>query len=872
MLLRSWIGEAGLEGSAAWVPVGREERDPQRFWLSVLGALRQTAPGSGLVRELSAVPDQDGWAITERLLKDLAPLAEPVWLVVDDVHELGAGQALRQLELLVLRAPPELRFVLATRHDLRLGLHRQRLEGELTEIRADDLRFSLAEARELLAATGVRLPEPALARLHQRTEGWAAGLRLAALSLARHPDPERFAAEFSGSERTVADYLLAEVLDRQPADVRRLLLRTSLLERVSGPLADALTGGSAGEGILQELGEANAFVVALDTGRTWFRYHRLFAGLLQLELRRTAPGEVTALHLTAAQWFAEHGFPVDAIRHAQAARDWHLAVRLLSDHWPSLYLGGQAATTRELLAGFPDEARAADAELAAVAAADELAQGSLETAGRYLGVAERGAASVPAGRRGHAGLLLAVVRLLLARQRENLPSVAEGAQKLQAAAEAPEAAPPGLGEDLSALALISLGVAEYRAARYAEAERHLEQGVTLARRIGRPFLEFTGLAHQAPVEYERSSTGAAERARQAVELAERHGWTDEAAASIAYMMLAAVLVSQGRPEEAEPWVQRAEGIVRAEAGPADAVAVQIIRGRLEVARGRDADALAAFQAAERQSRHLTALHPLGTWARSWRLVALTRLGEIERAEQTLAELSDHDQGSGNIRTAIAALRLAQGNPQAATAALAPVLDGGPPPPDWRMWLVSAFLLEAIARDALGEPVAAAAALERAVDAAEPDPFLFPFLIFPAPRLLERHAGNCAKHAALVSQILTLLRAEHGTQRQPPEHGLDGYEGASSPRMSGEIQGPHLPWAVEPPQLVDPLSRSETRVLRYLPTNLSAAEIGVELSLSVNTIRTHMRHLFAKLGAHRRTDAVAQARALGLLAPSPRAPR
>ena len=237
VLLRSWIGAAGLAERAAWVSAGREERDPQRFWLSVLGALRQTSAGSALVRELTAAPDLDGWAMVERLLNDLAPLEERLWLVIDDLHELGSAEARRQLELLVMRAPEELRFVLATRHDVRLGLHRLRLEGELTEIRADDLRFSAPEARELLAAAGVELADPALALLVDRTEGWAAGLRLAALSLAGHPDPDRFAAEFSGSERTVAEYLLAEVLDRQSEDVRRLLLRTSILERVNGELA-----------------------------------------------------------------------------------------------------------------------------------------------------------------------------------------------------------------------------------------------------------------------------------------------------------------------------------------------------------------------------------------------------------------------------------------------------------------------------------------------------------------------------------------------------------------------------------------------------------------------------------------------------------
>jgi LuxR family transcriptional regulator, maltose regulon positive regulatory protein len=525
VLLRSWIGAGGLAGRVAWVPAGREERDPQRFWLSVLDALRSTAPGSALVRGLTAAPDLDGWEIVERLLKDLTPLAEPLWLVIDDLHELGPDQA-RQLELLVMRAPEELRFVLATRHDVRLGLHRLRLEGELTEIRADDLRFSLAEARELLAAAGMRLTGPVLALLVDRTEGWAAGLRLAVLSLAGHPDPERFAAEFSGSERTVAEYLLAEVLDRQPEQVRRLLLRTSVLERVNGELADLLTGGSGGERVLHELEQAGAFVMPVDAGRSWYRYHRLFADLLQLQLRRTEPGEVAGLHKLAAAWLAERGFATEAIRQAQATRDWGLAARLLADHWPGLYLDGRTATVHALLAGFPAGVSAADAELAAVAAGDELARGSLEEAERYLGLAEHRSAPVPAGRRGQAQVMLGVVRLLLARQHGNLPAVAEHAQRLQVLAEARV----GLGDELRALALVNLGITEFWMGRFEEARRHLEQGVAVARRIGRPFLEFTGLAYRALVELSRSYPAAAERSRQAVDLAERHGWTDDPAA------------------------------------------------------------------------------------------------------------------------------------------------------------------------------------------------------------------------------------------------------------------------------------------------------------------------------------------------------
>jgi LuxR family maltose regulon positive regulatory protein len=857
VLLRSWIAEPGLADRAAWVPVGRGEQDPQRFWLSVLGALRGTAAGSGLVRELTAAPGLDGWAVVERLLKDLAPLVGHLWLVIDDVHELRSADALAQLELLVMRAPPELRFVLATRHDMRLGLHRLRLEGELAEIRAADLRFTRAEAGELLAAAGVMLSGPALAILHERAEGWAAGLRLAALSLAGHEDPERFAVEFSGSERTVAEYLLAEVLERQPDEVRRLLLRTSVLERVSGPLADALTGGSGGEQILQELEQANAFVVSLDVARSWFRYHHLFADLLQLELRRTAPGEVTALHQAAAGWFAVHGFVVEAIGYAQAAGDWGLAARLLADHWPGLQLGGRAATVHVILAGFPAGVTAADAELATVAAADELAQGSLQAAERYLRLAERGfegSVSVPAGRRRQAHLLLGVVRLLLARQRGNLPAVAEEARRLQALAEAPDAASSGLGEDLRALALISLGSTEVWATQVEEAERHLEQGVALARRIGRPYLEFTGLAYQAAVEVYWSFARAVERSRQAVELAERHGWTDEPAAGVAYMMLANVLAWQGRPEEAEPLVQRAERTIRAETEPAAALLVCYTRGVLELARGRDADTLAAFRAAERLARLLVAQHYLFTPARAHLLHALVRMGDTERAEQALAEVDEQNRGRGEMRIATAALRLAQDDPSAAVVVLAAVLDGSAPLTRVT-WLAHAFMLEATARDALGDPAAAGRAVERALDLAGPDGALSAFLLYPAPGLLERHARHGTRHAALISEILDLLPARPRGGGQPCQD-RGGPEG-SPPRLAESLR------------LVEPLSRSEIRVLRYLPTNLSMPEIARELSLSVHTVRTHVRHLFAKLGVHGRTEAVARARALGLLAPSGR---
>ena len=309
---------------------------------------------------------------------------------------------------------------------------------------------------------------------------------------------------------------------------------------------------------MQDLEQAGSFTVSLDAARSWFRYHQMFAGLLRLELRHDAPGEVTGLHQAAAGWLAAHGFPADAIRHAQAAEDWGLAARLLIDSWPGLYLDGQADAVLGLLAGFPDGLAAADAGLAVVTAADELARGSLDAAERYLDLAGRRSETVPVASRGQARLLLGVVRLLLARQRGNLSGVAEDAGRLPALAGAADAGQPGLGEDLRALALISLGSALYWTARREEAEEQLERGVALARRIGRPYLEFTGLAYQAAAVLFHSYVRADAFGRRAVELARRHGWTGDPAFGVACGALGTLLAGQGRPDEAEPWIQEAE--------------------------------------------------------------------------------------------------------------------------------------------------------------------------------------------------------------------------------------------------------------------------------------------------------------------------
>ncbi len=314
-LLRAWADRPRQTHRVAFVTVRRDQRDEQLFWLDLLRVILESVDERDTDEALIATPGFNAETMVDRVLSYLADYPGRLVLVLDDLHELDSAGVQTHVTRLLTELPAQVHALLGTRRDLRLRLHQLRLAGDLAELRAADLHFTEAETREVLAASGVVVSDQALATLHKRTEGWAAGIRLAAISLAEHPDAERFVAEFSGSNRTVADYLIGELLERQPAHIQQLLLRTSLLERVNGELADLMTGYSGSEQLLLELEDANAFVVSLDPERTWFRYHQLFAELLRLELRRTMAAEVPQLHRLAAKWFAEHAEPIDAIRH-----------------------------------------------------------------------------------------------------------------------------------------------------------------------------------------------------------------------------------------------------------------------------------------------------------------------------------------------------------------------------------------------------------------------------------------------------------------------------------------------------------------------------------------------------------------------------
>src|SRR5689334_3043517 len=485
-LLRAWANGPGQPYRLAVVQLGRDQQDSQQFWLAVLNAVRQACGTRGVDEKLAATPDFNESVIGERVLSELAGYCDRTFLIIDDLHELTSPDAIMQLTRLLEKLPPHVHAILATRRDLPLRLHKLRLAGELAEIGAADLRFTEQETSQLLEASGIALSEAGVARLHQRAEGWAAGLRLAAISLASSPDPERFVAEFSGSSRTVAEYLLAEMLECQPAEIQQLLLRTSLLDRINGELADLLTGHPGSERILLDLEDANAFVVSLDPARTWFRYHHLFADLLRLELRRRLPEQLPVLHRLAAGWLTEHGEIVDAIRHTQAAGDWSDAARLLADHSFGLTLDGQAQTIQTLLRAFPPGAVTEGTDIPLARATSDVARGRLDEAAAHLAVAEASVAATPAGRRHRLDVAIAALRLSLASKRGHFAGVVEQVRFLASPVTGQSDEDIALDSDLRAVALMNLGIVEAWTLGNQDSERHLLQGAELARRIGRP--------------------------------------------------------------------------------------------------------------------------------------------------------------------------------------------------------------------------------------------------------------------------------------------------------------------------------------------------------------------------------------------------
>jgi LuxR family maltose regulon positive regulatory protein len=823
-LLRAWADHSGKLRRVAFVSVERDEQSDQRFWSAVLGAV------GGSARSAASAPGVDQLIDTVR--STIAGHAEPVVLIIDDLHELRSADALTQLERFVSDLPGTASVMLSSRRDPPIRLHRLRLADAITEVRAADLRFTEGETRELLAGSAISLSGDGVTALHQRTEGWAAGLRLAVISLTGHPQPERFVADFSGTDRAVGEYLIAEMLDRQPDEVRHMLLRTSLVDRMNGQLADLLAGRPGSEQVLLALEDANAFVVSLDSQRTWFRYHHLLADFLRLELRRTHAGEVPSLHRRAARWFADRGEVVDAVRHTVAAGDWPDAARLVADHSFRWVLEGQAGTIRAALHAFPEGASADHPDLALAHAAAELNQGRTEEAAVQLALAESHLSSAPPARHRRLAVAVASLRLAMARRSGQFSAVVEQVKLLDTTLDATVAdasgGPLAVDSELRGVALLNLGIVETWTGRLLEAERHLSDGAALAQQTGRHYLEVACRAHQGFPSALITVVAARERGRQAVALAERYGLQDRPVLAPALGAVGGMAIWMGEFDEGEHWLRRAWEVGSARVEPATAVLLHLAAGMLHAGRGHQRPALDAFSAAAQAQSLLTGVHALAPRVAGWLATTQARLGMTAEALATLDGYRPEPGRAGAVSNARAWLHLLDENPATAVEALRGVREGTPRVEAFT--LVEAHLLAGTAYLRLGDRHAAAAAAEAALAVAEPDRLIFPFAMTEAVELLEVLRHRQTAHGALLSSIVDQLR------------------GASPPSTDRRT---HLPSGE--------LTASERRVLGLLPTNLTRAEIADALRVSIHTVNTHIRNLYSKLGVTDRSAAVEAAR-------------
>ncbi|PRY30858.1 LuxR C-terminal-related transcriptional regulator [Pseudosporangium ferrugineum] len=827
-LVSAWA--ATRREPVGWLTLESHDNDPRVFSAHVVAALR-AASGAA-----------DGWPAAQRdaVLNDgigriralgrmLSQLPLPMVLVLDDFDTIDNPRLLRELGG-ILRVPRDpFRLVLISRTEPALPLHRLRAAGELSEVRTHDLAFTADEAVDLLAAQGVRLPAEEIALLVRRTEGWAAGLQLAARFITG-PDGGSV-ADFSGDVRPVDEYLSEEVLARQNPRFRAFLLRTSICEHLCGDLADAVTQDSGGQRILEELEQVNQLVVRLDSHPYWFRYHHLIRDVLQHRLRLESPELLPQLHRRAADWYAGKGMVIDALGHAIAARDWGHLGRLVVEAAPMI-LSRDRSRLVEVLKRVPAAELAGTAELMICGAI------LLFDAGDYAGIRERlrEALGLLADRtdtdRRPAEIAVRALRAAANRAAGDMPAVIrDSTSQLSDLARVPVARLPSTLQ-YRAIALHNKGVALLWTGQLEAAERYLSRSSVAARTAGVPLAEINALGHHALLEVMSGSVREAERlVCLARHRAERGGWTDSVQVVAAHLAASVVELERSRYGPAERALQLA---LRAHRGDPEAAQWKLtlgIEARLAMAQDRLPNAQAFLREARRR-RYPDARTPaIDRW-----LLALESEADLlaDRPELVQRRYGSQLRSVGLTlpeRNLLVRAALATRNPDAAQTLLT---ERGSLMSE-TVATVEARVLGALTADAIGRGVAAGELLGKAVVLAAAEEIRRPFARLAGGRLgslLARQSLMTGDHAAFVADLLQL------------------------------IGGTTVPDDI--PAGVVALSGRETEVLHYLPTMLTAAEIGVELGVSVNTIKAHMRAIYRKLGTPRRRQAVSRAREYGLI--------
>lgn len=840
-LLSSWIGTRRLPGTPCWLTLDSDDNDAPRLLADLLSTLRESAacaPGSAL-DDLAAPSGARTARFLPLLINALAELRTPAIVVLDEVHELTSPQSTAMLEFLVRHAPEQLRLVLAGRADPPLPIERLRVGGELTELRIADLAFDRQETAELCRELGLPLSDTDVDALWTRTEGWAAALRLAALSLQGHPDPTQFLSELSGTDRAVADYLVSEVLAHIAEDRREFMLRTCIVDSVNPELANALTGLDRGALVLAALEHSGAPLHPADADGhgSWYRFHPLFRELLRAHLHHARPEEIPFLHRRAARWYTENGETMAAIRHSLSGSDWDQAGGLIAEHWLDLFLAGRSAAMRGPMAQLPAEVLGADARLAAAYAGSRLQDGDLDGAARHLTLARQVRSELEGQAREQLEVMLAVVALHHARLRVRPADCERLAGKLVALSRT------GTHPRWAALrsfALTSLGSAQLWSGEPESAAVNLQEALALATEHHHEQIAVDCQAQLAIVQLLADRlTRAEEYGARSAGLAERHGWYDGPAAASAYLARASVAYRRGEFEHAEGLLSHASSAAETAEAPVRVATALLQALTLASAGPRSAAQGALKLRALRCAPELE--EPLPEFLRialaDVQARVLLAAGEPDEARALLGPASGEPAPCAELALRGAALDLCVGETERAADALARLLDITPPPRTATH--LEAWLLRALLEHANGERRAAAQSLDNALALAEDEPFRDAFLLNgpPVRELLERQAQAGTAHPALLEVLLA---------------------GMSEPGPAATLS--------------ESLTEREQSILRYLPTMLSNAEIGAEVFVSLNTVKTHLRSIYRKLGANGRADAVEKARALGLLPSGIKRPR
>ena len=858
-LLADWARGDGRP--VAWLGLDGGDSDPARFWRYVVAALDRARPG--LAARVGPPPPRSFEGLVTALINELAadPGPNEVLLVLDDYHLADSGPVHESVTFLLENLPPGLRVVVSGRANPPLPLARLRARGQLAELRAAELRFTSEEAAALLGeAAGAALPAPAMGALVARTEGWAAGLQLAALSLRGQADAAGFVAAFSGSHRFVLDYLTDEVLAGQAGPVRAFLLETSMLERLSGELCDAVTGRAGSQAMLEDIERAGLFLVPLDGVRGWWRYHHLFADLLRARLQAEQPGRVPVLHRAAAAWCDEHDLADDAVRHALAAGDAAWAARLVERNVEALLGRSEGATLRRWLSALPAESVRNRPRLC-LAQAYGAAQGfQLEALEALLDDAERAYAVSgdepyePSLGRPQGDSVLANVPAAIAFLRASLARL-RGDAALAAGYDRQALAQ--LGEDdwlLRSFVRWNLAVVDWLHGRLGPAERGLAEVLAERRAAGEAFGGFLPMRARHDLGEVQRAQGnldaAAATYRQALDTAGES--SQVALMGPAHVGLAQVLYERDELTAALDHATRGVTLCQQLAFTAALASGLAVVARIRRAQGDAAGAREAMGEAGRiglSPQVITLFNPVP----SQRARLLLAQGDVSAAAQwtAAAGLSSDDEPDYPREPAylvLARVLLAQNDPGPALPLLQRLLDAAASQGRTGS-IIEIQALRALALAAQGDHASALGALAEALTLARRYGYV---------RVL-------ADEGTPMRALLTQLSAARPGQQHAARRIDPGYLAALL-RACGQADAAPPPRraAAAPPGLAEPLTDRELDVLRLIAAGKSNQRIAHDLVVAVDTVKTHVTHILRKLGAANRTEAAARARQLGLI--------